>query len=75
MLGRCANCGHVTHIDNLDAKPERLAGPGNMLERMFPALRRRKIWGAADGEDFDRLECRRCYGGGFSEGHSELIAP
>jgi hypothetical protein len=57
----CANCGTSTHIDLLDAKPARLAGPGH-----DPALRLRELSDALfDNEDCDRLECQVCYGPGW----------
>ena len=57
----CANCGASTHIDLLDAKPARLAGPGH-----DPALRLRELSDALfDNEDCDRLECQVCYGPGW----------
>jgi hypothetical protein len=50
----------------LDAKPEALAGPGGLLVRLIPGLRLRALVKAADrGDDFERLECRECYGPGY----------
>lgn len=54
----CANCGAPTHIDLPDAKPARLAGPGN-----DPVQRLRELSDALfNNEDCDRLECQVCYG-------------
>jgi hypothetical protein len=64
----CDNCGTLTHIDLLDAKPSYLSGPG---WRFLSWLR---MWllnrAAYKGADFDRLECKRCYGPGYIEGQS-----
>ena len=58
---RCANCGAVTSIDLLDAKPTRLAGPGGN-----PGLRLKELSDALfNNEDCDRLECQSCYGPGW----------
>jgi hypothetical protein len=58
---RCYNCGIPTPFDLLDAKPTRLAGPGG-----DPVARRRELVDALwKNEDFDRLECRLCYGPGW----------
>jgi hypothetical protein len=58
---RCANCSKPTPIDLLDAKPARLAGPGDdpilRLEELIDAL--------YNNEDCDRLECEACYGPGW----------
>lgn len=56
----CAKCGDERPIDQLDAKPVRLAGRRNTWRQLEKALRR--------GEDFDRLECADCYGPGFAMG-------
>jgi hypothetical protein len=58
---RCANCSKPTPIDLLDAKPARLAGPGD-----DPILRLKELIDALyNNEDCDRLECEACYGPGW----------
>lgn len=53
----CAQCRQPTPVHLLDAKP----GPGHYtLEELSAAADR--------GEDFDRLECSRCYGPGYVAG-------
>ncbi|MBV6635497.1 MAG: hypothetical protein KI788_06305 [Mameliella sp.] len=54
----CANCGAPTHIDALDAKPERFAGTPVTSDMLSEA----------DGEDFTRLECSHCYGPAYVKG-------
>lgn len=56
----CAKCGAAYPIEQLDAKPDRLAGRSNTNRQLKKALHR--------GEDFDRLECEDCYGPGFAVG-------
>lgn len=58
-LEPCAKCGTLTRIEELDAKPERLAGRRGTSRQIKKAFRRRH------GEDFDRLECAKCYGPAF----------
>lgn len=51
----CAACGRTFSLDQLDGKP----GPGTFTAAQLAA--------AADrGADFNRLECRGCYGPGFN---------
>jgi len=50
----CQNCGKKIHINKLDGKPERLAGPGCSVQDILDAM--------DTGEEFDRLECVDCYG-------------
>lgn len=56
----CRTCGQSTHIDDLDAKPERRD------------VRKYGSIGAAGeaGADFTRLECRACYGPGWHPARS-----
>jgi hypothetical protein len=64
-IERCDSCGITCHIDELDGKPTMtwwlfviwlLRGDLGMLR-----------YAADHGYDFDRLECRECYGRGYSE--------
>lgn len=53
-MEHCAECGAETPVEELDAKP----GPGYWAPDQLAA--------AADaGVDFDRMECRKCYGPGY----------
>ena len=56
----CNNCGVVTHINKLDAKPQSLAGIPATITGLSLADDR--------GEDFTVLECRDCYGPAYLEG-------
>jgi hypothetical protein len=57
----CEECGRVFRLSELDAKPARLAGRANTSAEV--------LWAAFEAnEDFDRLECRGCYGPGYSDG-------
>lgn len=77
----CAACGRLTHIDDLDSKPENLDDfdrPRFLHEWIarifFPAAWRLvtqkqivKLERAARfGGPFERLECESCYGPGYS---------
>jgi len=64
-LCTCAKCGRVTGIDELDAKPSptRLLRLVRLLRGQLFMLR----YAADRGYDFDRLECRDCYGPGYVE--------
>lgn len=54
---KCAECGKKTPVHLLDAKP----GPERWtVERLRAA--------ADAGADFNRLECRDCYGPGYVAG-------
>lgn len=79
-LYACACCGRYWTIELLDAKPERFAGPGRLIDRIFPKARwidklvgprRYRLLFDDHGEDFDRLECKRCYGPGWAIGVPE----
>ena len=62
-LDRCDKCSASVSINDLDAKPTENARLRRirMREGQLVMLRR-----AADlGYDFDRLECRACYGPGY----------
>lgn len=60
-LARCEECGEFFQLSELDAKPSRLAGKANTSAEA--------LWAAFEAnEDFDRLECRECYGPGYSYG-------
>ncbi|WP_316200955.1 MULTISPECIES: hypothetical protein [unclassified Bradyrhizobium] len=66
----CHSCGTLTHIDDLDGKPEPRVGG-----RIYNATRR--IWLSWTGRptaawddpegltDWTRLECGQCYGPGY----------
>lgn len=56
---KCANCGAGMPLSQLDAKPSHLAGPECTAEDLDVA--------ADVGFDFNRLECRKCYGPGWRE--------
>lgn len=74
--GKCACCGKIVPLHMLDAKPARLAGRGNLFVRMLPRIRLHALNDAAcNGEDFDRLECKDCYGAGWVQGVPVLIRP
>ena len=74
--GKCACCGKTVPLHMLDAKPARLAGRGNLFVRLFPSFRLQALSDAAcNGENFDRLECKDCYGPGWSQGVPVLIRP
>ena len=60
---RCAHCGRQTPFHLLDAKPHRLAGPSHTAAEIEDAM-----W---ENEDFDRLECKPCYGPGWAPGINE----
>lgn len=71
---RCANCGGIFPLRLLDCKPERLAGPGRWYERLIPSIRMNKLIEAGiDGEDFNRMECQKCYGPGWVEGVPDFL--
>lgn len=59
----CDSCGHMFTIDKLDGKPtinsklRRTRQKEGQLMMLYRA--------AARGYDFDRLECKRCYGPGY----------
>jgi hypothetical protein len=54
-LGTCQECGKAVPYDLLDAKP----GSGHWTNgQLFDA--------AYDGAQFDRLECKDCYGPNWS---------
>lgn len=50
----CDGCGKLYPLHLLDAKPQSLAGVAATHQALFDA--------ASRGEDFDRFECRGCYG-------------
>jgi hypothetical protein len=56
----CDNCGRATHLDYLDAKPVMT----NWLRvvQFFLGQDRMLQYAADHGYDFDRMECRDCYG-------------
>lgn len=58
----CQSCGQPTHIDLLDAKPESTQFRLDVVDLgQINALRL-----AGDrGDNFERLECRKCYGPGW----------
>jgi hypothetical protein len=60
--GRCACCQRVVHINDLDAKPARLAGPIINADEWYTELQN-ALWA---NEDCDRLECEECYGPGYT---------
>ncbi len=53
----CHGCGTMTPINELDAKPKRLAGQPTTAAMVAEA--------AENGEEFDILECQKCYGPGW----------
>lgn len=64
----CEQCGTLTHIDQLDAKPSNLRGPAC---RFFSWIQLWRLRREADrGADFDRLECVRCYGPSYCKAES-----
>lgn len=64
----CDRCGGWFEVNELDSKPAWLAG---WLVRLVWALLPYSIamrlldWRASKGDDFDVLECKRCYGPGY----------
>jgi hypothetical protein len=70
----CAACGRLTHIDDLDAKPDNInafARPETLLDWLMlffrpKAWRIEQLERTADrGAQFERLECGACYGPGY----------
>ncbi len=59
--GRCDSCGARHHLMDLDAKPKRFKGykGADQLRRLCEAADR--------GEQFDLLECSKCYGPGYNQ--------
>ena len=71
-LYTCDCCGDVFPLHLLDSKPERMVGRGSWYERLFPAVRLRRLCDAMwNNDDFDRMECKKCYGPGWVEGVPE----
>lgn len=74
--GTCACCGKTFPLHMLDAKPERLAGNGGLLAKLFPRFRLAALTRALfRAEHFNRLECKECYGPGWVQGIPVLIRP
>ena len=71
----CAACGKLTHIDDLDGKPEpRINDFWHGLYRSLWLWWQRvyfgrvgcSAWDDPDGNtNWERLECRECYGPGY----------
>lgn len=56
---KCDSCGKTFPVSKIDAKPSK----GNFTnDELYEA--------AFAGKDFDRYECRSCYGPSFAEGMS-----
>lgn len=79
----CDCCGLFFPLHLLDAKPEHLAGPGRWIDRFRPHSRllnalfgprrvQQMIHAGDTGADFERLECRTCYGPGWTMGVPEF---
>lgn len=75
----CAKCKTMTHIDDLDAKPEPRTGeyPGQFIVRaiwlwwqyVWFGRQDDSAWDDREGNtDWERFECRKCYGPGFETG-------
>lgn len=58
---KCDNCGREFQPEQLDAKP--YAGPLPTGEALIAAT---------NGADWERFECRDCYGDGFATLSGEL---
>ena len=74
-LERCDRCGAWHHINQLDSKPKSIAKYATLTRKILWLLGKRfssRLYYHAGntGEDFDVLECRRCYGHGFQVGNS-----
>lgn len=63
-MTRCDCCGKEFPIDDLDSKPTENSRLRRYRQAQGQPVMLRK---AADlGFDFDRLECRKCYGPGYT---------
>jgi hypothetical protein len=64
-MHQCDNCGRMFPIDELDGKPTINSKLRRIRAREGQRIMLRR---AADlGFEFDRLECRRCYGPGYEQ--------
>lgn len=68
---QCARCKKLFHIDDLDSKPQSMARFGWFIRWLLKILPRKVtsnlLYNAAShGEDFDVLECEKCYGKQFA---------
>lgn len=70
MRDYCAECGWRLPLHLLDAKPTM-----TLWLRLVSLFRGQKFmlrYAADRGYDFDRLECRACYGDGYVEGNHDF---
>lgn len=63
VLAHCDSCGRRMDIHHLDAKPTMTRWL--WLVWFFRGQTRMLVYAADHGYDFDRLECRDCYGSGY----------
>lgn len=73
----CDACGALTHIDDLDSKPEPRTGGMlfNLYRRIWLRITGRPSYAFDDPEgstDWVRMECSRCYGPGYVSNHAAL---
>lgn len=65
MKMRCDSCRREFEPHELDAKPR--LGPVLLIVRLFRGRAAMMDFAGDRGYDFNRMECRDCYGPGFSE--------
>lgn len=61
----CMRCGRDTHVFDLDAKPRWT--PWLLLIFLVRGQMSVLSYAGDHGYDFDRFECRDCYGPGFND--------